>query len=301
MKIVISIPRKRDVLIFIASIYDPLGLINPFDVKLKLLFQKLNISKMGWNSYLEKESLLEWQIITNDLLLTGSISLPRCYIKHLDITLFKLELHGLADASNKAYGYCVYLRFFNETCSFSIIVTSKSRVTSVFKSTIPRLELSSNLLLAEFLYDVQNEIKSVYDIYKVTCWADSTICLHWINNTTKKYEIFIQNKPNKIRSLYDITSWKYVESYRNPADIISRGYLVSDCSSASAIRGLKRFFTRQGVPSEIVSDNGTQFASEETQGFVALVEIKWQMNVAAASWWSRVFERLIRSKQNDVI
>ena len=58
-----SIPRKRDVLIFIASVYDPLGLINLFVTKLKLLFHKLIISKLGWDSYLDAEILLEWQNI----------------------------------------------------------------------------------------------------------------------------------------------------------------------------------------------------------------------------------------------
>nr|XP_047141290.1 uncharacterized protein LOC124816230 [Hydra vulgaris] len=104
---------------------------------LKLLFQKLNISNIGRDSYLEKENLLEWQIIINDLRLAGSISLPRWYINHLD--------------------------------------------------------------------------------------------------------------------------------------------LVPDCSATSAVRGLRRFFARRGVPSEIVSDNGTQFTSEETQAFVASMAIKWRL------------------------
>ncbi|XP_047135464.1 uncharacterized protein LOC105845216 [Hydra vulgaris] len=71
--------------------------------------------------------------------------------------------------------------------------------------------------------------------------------------------------------------------------------LVPDCYAASAIRGIIRFFARRGVPSEIVSDNGTQFTSKETQAFVASMAIKWRFNVAAAPWWGGIFERLVRS------
>ena len=39
-------PTKRNIMKFIASIYDPLGLINPIVVRLKLLFQDLYIIKV---------------------------------------------------------------------------------------------------------------------------------------------------------------------------------------------------------------------------------------------------------------
>ncbi|XP_065671790.1 uncharacterized protein LOC136089666 [Hydra vulgaris] len=35
--------------------------------------------------------------------------------------------------------------------------------------------------------------------------------------------------------------------------------LVSDCSAIATIRGLRRFFAKRGVPSEILSENGTRF------------------------------------------
>ncbi|XP_065675642.1 uncharacterized protein LOC136091857 [Hydra vulgaris] len=47
MKMAVDIPKKKEVLKFVASIYDPLGLINPVVVKLKVLFQNLSVSKMS--------------------------------------------------------------------------------------------------------------------------------------------------------------------------------------------------------------------------------------------------------------
>ena len=44
--------------------------------------------------------------------------------------------------------------------------------------------------------------------------------------------------------------------------------VVSDCSSTECINALRRFISRFGVPSIILSDNGTSFVSKETQSFV---------------------------------
>ena len=45
----------------------------------------------------------------------------------------------------------------------------------------------------------------------------------------------------------------------------------------------------------IISDNGSQFTSIETQTFAAQRKIKWKFNLAAAPWWGGIYERLVRS------
>ena len=52
--------------------------------------------------------------------------------------------------------------------------------------------------------------------------------------------------------------------------------LVPNCLATTTIRGLRRFFVRRGVPSEIFLDNGTPFTAEETQAFVVSKSIKWR-------------------------
>ena len=47
-------PIKRQLLSFIASIYDPLGLIKLFFFHLKVLFQMMYREKLGWNDILNK-------------------------------------------------------------------------------------------------------------------------------------------------------------------------------------------------------------------------------------------------------
>lgn len=71
--------------------------------------------------------------------------------------------------------------------------------------------------------------------------------------------------------------------------------LVPDASAHSCIRGLRRFISDRGAPKLIISDNGTQFKSEETQGFAGKRRIQWKFNLVAAPWWGGMFERMVRS------
>ena len=45
----------------------------------------------------------------------------------------------------------------------------------------------------------------------------------------------------------------------------------------------------------IISGNGSQFISNETQSFVNNRGTKWQFNLPNFSWWGGMFERMIRS------
>ena len=57
--------------------------------------------------------------------------------------------------------------------------------------------------------------------------------------------------------------------------------LVPDCSAQACIGGLKRFFSRRGVPQSILSDNGSNFTAEETKLFAATLGVLWKFNPPA--------------------
>nr|XP_047129387.1 uncharacterized protein LOC124809364 [Hydra vulgaris] len=219
------VPTKREVMSFIASIYDPIGLINPVVVTCKNLFQRICVSKLGWNENLYGDLLSTWNLILSDFKSVFQIAVPRWYMSPGlgNINNVKFELHGFSDASVKSFGCCVYLRFFNANFSRASLIASKSRVAPLGKNTMPRLELSATLLLAKLLASIYDQLISIYNISNIVYWTDSTICLHWIFNTNNTYEQFVQNRLNKIRELTLICNWNYIESFRNPADIISRG------------------------------------------------------------------------------
>ena len=217
-------PTKRQLIKFIASIYDPLGLLNPFIVKLKILFQKVCVAKVLWDVVIPRELLKEWDIICSDI--DVDLSVSRWYGSVADA--LRVEIHGFSDASLSAYGCCIYIKIVHvDGAISSSLVTSKSRVAPVKPSTtIPRLELMGTLLLSKLIVRVEKELSSVVRIDSIHCWTDSMVVLHWIVGG-KVLKSFVQKRVDKIKSLIPISTWLYIPSHSNPADIVSRGASIS--------------------------------------------------------------------------
>lgn len=77
-----SLPQtKRSVLKLAAKVFDLIGLIGPFTVTIKMLFQSLCISDVNWDDDLEAEQLAKWKSIISELHALNKITVPRCYFK----------------------------------------------------------------------------------------------------------------------------------------------------------------------------------------------------------------------------
>ena len=129
------IPTKRNVTEVIASIYDPLGLLNPIVVQMKTFFQKLCSAKYDWDDLITNVYLEEWNELVKSLSAIQFNSVPRLYCYHnTNDPVVTIELHGFCDASMKAYGCCVYLRFVHSSKFVKVVlVTSKSRIAPLHK------------------------------------------------------------------------------------------------------------------------------------------------------------------------
>ncbi|XP_003370717.1 putative MSP domain protein [Trichinella spiralis] len=96
-----------------------------------------------------------------------------------DIT--RMELHGFADASGKAYGKVVYLRLTHSDGRVEVrLVVAKSRVALIKCLSLPRLELMAALLYARLLAYVHREL--AMNVERCVHWSDSTITLCWIKS-----------------------------------------------------------------------------------------------------------------------
>lgn len=87
--------------------------------------------------------------------------------------------------------------------------------------------------------------------------------------------------------------------------------IVPDLSPKAFLRRLRRFTARRGLPSKIVSDNGTTFKSASkhikelmnnpgVKEYLAEKRVQWTFNLERAPWWGGLFERMVRSMKRHL-
>ncbi|GFT65990.1 transposable element Tcb2 transposase [Trichonephila clavipes] len=138
---------KRFILQVVGKIFDPLGLISPFTVRMKCLLQDLWKEEIQWDDPLPTHIEKEWEKWCEELPHLRNLKIPRLV---LDSTLLEddVELHSFCDASKKAYGAAIYLKTKSRNGISVKLVTSKSRVAPLNCITLPRLELLGALVAA---------------------------------------------------------------------------------------------------------------------------------------------------------
>lgn len=214
-----SIYTKRDVLSTIAKIFDPLGLIGPIITRAKIFMQRLWLLQIDWDDPLPSQEMEEWQQFLNSLVAINEINVQRHIFLNKTAVV---EMHGFADASNRAYAAAIYVKCITETGNISVhLLCSKSRVAPIKPVTIPRLELCAAVLLAQLMRKVNMSLH--LELSRICLWSDSTIVLAWIRNMPHQLKTFVANRVSTIQELSETYQWQHVRSEENPADLISRG------------------------------------------------------------------------------
>ncbi|XP_062713184.1 uncharacterized protein LOC134290151 [Aedes albopictus] len=217
---------KRSVLADTARLFDPIGLVGPVIVAAKIFVQDLWKQKCDWDEPLPEAFLYFWTEYRRNLSALSSLSIPRWVAFSTDLA--SVQVHGFCDASNKAYGACLYLR--STTFGGSVVVrliTTKSKVAPLEDlkrkkrvQTTPRLKLSGALLLSH-LYE--KFVASTAIQHTACFWADSTIAMYWLSSLPSRWQMFVANRVSEIQHATKGCPWNHVAGEENPADIISRG------------------------------------------------------------------------------
>ena len=115
-----SIFTKRSMLSDISTIFDPLGLLTPVTLKLKLIMQSCWVCGVNWDQNLPPDIHSEFIKWRKTLPTITNLKIPRfIFNKHFDLHLF-------CDASELAIAACIYIRCL-ETQKNHLLV-SKSKV-----------------------------------------------------------------------------------------------------------------------------------------------------------------------------
>ncbi|XP_044019477.1 uncharacterized protein LOC122859861 [Aphidius gifuensis] len=215
---------KRKIFSEIGKIFDPLGLLGPVVMTAKIVMQQLWSINIDWDEPVPSPIKDEWLTFYNQLQLLNDLSFQRHTILN-DTT--SIQLHGFCDASEKAYGACIYLRSIDKKGKvYTQLLCAKGRIAPLKTLSIPRLELCGALLLASLYTTIIKAIHiTIDDTY---LWSDSTIVLHWLRKEPSVMKTFVANRIAKIQEKTKTTQWCHVRTHDNPADLISRGQLPEE-------------------------------------------------------------------------
>ena len=190
-----NITQKR-LLSMAASLYDPIGIISPFAIRLRCILQKVIKQGHNWDQLLSKKNYQKIQQWMEDFQNMPPIDIPSCLVPIVD---GPHELHTLTDASLSAVSSVVYLRIISTDGTIAThYVICKSKVAPIKQMSIPKLELEAAILggkLAGFC-----ETEMTIDVKTKKFWTDSTAVFSWIKSKDRQKK-YIANRLNKIWEL----------------------------------------------------------------------------------------------------
>jgi len=135
----------------IARIFNPLELLAPMTFFTKHIMQQLWTCGIKWDDQVPRR-------ITYDL--------PT-----------SVQLHAFSDSSEKGYAAAMYLRVDTGTSVHCHLITGKSKVVSLKRSTISRLKLCGAVLASKLLRLVADAYRDRMTIDELHAWTDSTTML----------------------------------------------------------------------------------------------------------------------------
>ena len=212
---------RRKILSIVSSVFDPLGLVSPYILIGKRILQDLCVSGIGWDDGVAPELESRFKKWMQKLSSLQMINIARCY-KSPQMKDFQVEIHTFCDGSSVGYGACSYLRLVPTHDSAEVkLVFAKSRVAPVKPMTIPRLELCAAVLAVRISLMIDKELQ--YSDVRHFYYTDSKVVLGYINNSTKRFHVFVANRVGFIQSHTRSSQWNHIDGKNNPADVASRG------------------------------------------------------------------------------
>ena len=148
---------QRVLLKLVASLFDPLGFIEPLTIRLRKVLQAAWNHGPKWDKPLLLNNIQDFSSLREEIPALKEIEIPRnCF---LDKTISSIKLLTLTDASEYALSAVSYMRIEYSDRSISVkFVIGKARVAPLKTMTISNLELQATVYgaqLAQFIKEEQ--------------------------------------------------------------------------------------------------------------------------------------------------
>ena len=215
-----SLPlTKRSFLRVSSKFFDPLGILSPFTILLKVAFQSICVEGLDWDEELQNPYRRLWNSFLSDITQLERLRVPRCYFNTSTNPTNK-QFHSFSDASKKAFAAVTYLRStYPDGQVETRLVAAKTRVAIIKTQTIPRLELLGAVISARLSSTITRSLPNNDEI-ECIYWTDSTTTLQWIQND-KHWRQYVQQRVQEIRQLTPKEQWRHCPGSENPADLPS--------------------------------------------------------------------------------
>ena len=215
---------RRKVHSLVARIYDLLGLVAPVTSWAKINMQSLWLATNYWDEEIPTVMQEQWYAFHSQLVLLKEVTFSRHAVVHNPVAV---QLHCFSDASEAAYGACVYVRTIGSSGEVVVeLLAAKSGPAPLKRVSLARLELCGALLAAR-LQKVVRQASRLPDV-ETFMRTDATIMLHWIRPPSHSWATYVANRVSEIQELTHGYKWMHVKGVDNPADIVSRGAMPND-------------------------------------------------------------------------
>ena len=219
---------KKECLSQIMKLYDLTGIVQPYHLKAKLIFQQSCEMKIQWNEELPsplQENFKKW---IDQWHLLEKVTINRCLIPSNGKIC---HLACFSDSSNIGLGVNVYI--ISEDADgklHSELAFCKAKVLPLKqKYTTPRSELAAAQLSARAGNYVADALQTVLGFKpKMYFFSDSTITLYRLMKKPEKYTVWVARRIQAIQKSTEVCNWKKVDTLDNPSDISSRGMDLSE-------------------------------------------------------------------------
>ena len=218
-----EIPRKitqRAVLSHVSAVFDPLGVVSPFAIRMRLLLKSIwKQNGQSWDKELNEENRHAFEKWASEMIQVNQMVLKRTYFES---GVNKVDLHIFSDALLEAMCMVACLR--KQENGEVAFVIGKCRVAPIRNMSVAKLEMQAAVFgvrLRELILEERD-----IEVDQIVPWTDSTTVLQWLHASNNKQPVFVANRVAEILENSTIDQWRLVEGKLNPADIGTRGTTV---------------------------------------------------------------------------
>ncbi|XP_068742441.1 uncharacterized protein [Montipora capricornis] len=182
--------------------------------------QQSRDAQCAWDEKLPEELEIRYQKWEQNL--PRLLDVPRALVIAGE-QIEEISLHAFGETSARGVAAVVYAVVNQGSCFTQGLAAARSRLAKQ-GLTIPRLELVSGHMALNFIKNVSDALVGL-PVTSMTAWQDSSVALHWILKGGD-FKQFVGNRIRKIKE-HEAVEWRHVPSGENPADLASRGGLVT--------------------------------------------------------------------------